>query len=625
MAAEDPIKQNIVGVQQLVGSKLNKINTGAATTKEGVDGEFEDEFTLKLSDEELLALAKKWELKYQGYEAKIKLRQEANKTYYLGRQKEGSATEGQSISSNLLFEAEETFLPAALSKNPEPVVFADNTPEGNALSQDVKTMLQYHADTLVLRRKLTLMVRHWSIYFLGVLKHGWDEKISDIKTEVRDPRNFIFDPEGFVDCYGDYEGYLGERITITADKLADLFPKHRAFITIVANGKMGTPLTYTEWWNDDYCFYTFKDKILEKNKNPHFNYDKTEATIDIFGNPVLNKVKGNNHFAKPKKPYTFLSVFSLSEQPHDITGLIEQNIPNQRRIARRTEQIDYNLSRQNNSDAFSENNFTQETAKQAAKALAQGHPVLIPAGGPIQEAIQRFPAEGVPNAFFDELENSKNDLRQIFGTQGITATQADENQTARGMILNQQYDNSRIGGGIGDAIEQVADNVFNWWVQLYYVYYDEPHYAVVMGQMKAVEYITLSQQDLNRKLVISVAPDSMKPHDEITLMNQAMSLWEAGALDPKTLLTILNFPDPQQTAAQMWLWKTNPALYGQLNFPDIANIVAQTMPIMAAPQTQTAPGGPPPAPATEPSPPLGGVPASASLSNVPINSQALPK
>ncbi|MXD72918.1 hypothetical protein FQ022_26055, partial [Escherichia coli] len=67
--------------------------------------------------------------KYAGYEAKIKLRQEANKAYYLGRQKEGTPyalTDGLPISSNLLFEAEETFLPAALSKNPEPVVFADN-------------------------------------------------------------------------------------------------------------------------------------------------------------------------------------------------------------------------------------------------------------------------------------------------------------------------------------------------------------------------------------------------------------------------------------------------------------------------------------------------------------------
>ena len=57
MASTDPVEQNIIGVQSLVGSKLNKINTGTTGNGEGVEGEFTDEFTLDLSDDELLRLA----------------------------------------------------------------------------------------------------------------------------------------------------------------------------------------------------------------------------------------------------------------------------------------------------------------------------------------------------------------------------------------------------------------------------------------------------------------------------------------------------------------------------------------------------------------------------------------
>lgn len=574
----DPIAQNILGVQSLVGSKLNKTQSGATGQVEGIEGELRDEFTLDLDDTELLALASQLETSYAGYESKIKPRQEANKTYYLGRQKEGSqwaTTDGQPIGANLLFEAEETFLPAALSKNPEPVVWSDNTPEGDAVATDVKTMLQYHADTLVLRRKLTLMTRHWSIYFLGVVKHGWNDDIKDITTDVRDPRNFIFDIEGFIDSYGDYEGPLGERITVTASKLIELFPKHESYITIMVDGKLGTKVTYTEWWNDDYCFYTFKGKVLEKAKNPHFNYTKKVKEVDQDGLEVEVEKVGNNHFYRPKKPYTFLSVFSLGEAPHDVTSLIEQNIPNQRRISRRTEQIDFNLSRQNNSDVFSENNFNQETAKQASTAIKNGHPVLIPAGGPIGEAIVRLQAQGLDGSFFNSLENDKNDLRSIFGTEGITASGQDKDETARGMILRTQYDNTRIGGGIGDALEQVADNIFNWWVQLYYVHYDVEHYGMIMGQMRAVEHVKIQSANLTKRLVISVSPDSMKPKDEITEMNQAMDLFKSGVLDPKTLLTRLNFPDPQTTAEQTCLWITDQKAYMQLNFPELAQQLAQ--------------------------------------------------
>lgn len=629
MSKTDPVEMNILGVQSLVGSKTNKTSFSSAPNPEGVvDGaEYEDEFTLKLDNADLIRLSNQWEAKYRGYEGKIRLRQQANKTFYLGLQNQGSSQatlEGQPISANLIFEAEETFLPAALSKNPEPVVWADNTEEGNKLSQAVKTMLQYHADTLVLRRKLTLMTRNWSVDLLAVIKHGWDPVINDIKSDVRDVKDFIFDPDGYVDPYGDYVGYLGERITLSAEKLVELYPKHAAYITVMVDGKLGTDVTYTQWWNDDYCFYTFKGIVLDKNKNPHFNYNKSQEETDQDG--VVNQIEitGINHFARPKKPYTFLSVFSFGEQPHDVTGLIEQNIPNQRRITRRTEQIDYNLSRNNNSDVFSEDNFNQETAKQAAKALALGHPVLIPQGGSIDGAIKRLPAQGIDASYFDELENSKNDLRSIFGTQGITATQQDEDQTARGMILNQQQDSTRIGGGIGDVLEQVADNIFNYWVQLYCVYYDEKHYATIMGRMKAVEYVELSRQDFTQRVVVSVAPNSMKPKDETTTMNQALALYDKGALDPKTLLTILDFPDPQKTAENAVLWNVDKAAYMQLNFPELTQKLALMQQQQAAAGVPTgAPGGgSAPEQVTEPPPPEGisAPPASADLSQVPLPS-----
>lgn len=620
----DPIAQNVYGVQNLIGSRINKV-PGGLPGDEGVTGEKRDEFTLDMTDEELLELSRKTKDDYEGYRSKIEVRQQANKTYYLGRQLNGTplstATTGEAISANLIFEAEETFLPAALSKNPEPVVWSDNTTEGQALSNAVKTMLQYHADVLVLRRKLTLVTRKWSVDLLGVLKHGWDAKIKDIQTDVRSAKNLIFEKDGYIDSFGDYDGLLGEQIEVRASVLIDLFPKHKEYITIMCNGQMGTKVTYTEWWTDEFCFYTFKEQVLDKHKNPHYNYDKTTKEPDQDGEVQDVVTAGRNHFGRPKKPYTFLSVFSFEEEPYDVTGLIEQNIPNQKRVSRRTEQLDYNLSRANNSDVFSEDNFNEETATQAARALAKGNPVLVPSGRPISEAIARLQAPGVGSEFFKELENSKQDLRTIFGTQGITATPQDEDQTARGMILNQSHDTSRIGGGIGDALEQVADNVFNWWVQLYYVYYDQAHTAGIMGQMKSVEYVTLQATDLDRKLVISVSADSMKPRDEVTEMNQAISLFEMGALDPKTLLTVLNVPDPQKTSESTVLWLLDKSAYLQLNFPELAQQLAQIQ--QQQQQAQIAPiaaagGAPSPEATTEPGANLSQPAASSALSNVPL-------
>lgn len=563
----DPFALNIRGVSDLVENSTNKVRTGGWESPEGPDSERYDALALDMSDEELLALRDTWEQKYAPYESRMTPLFKRNLESYLGKRADGQwLTPEGPVAANLQFEAEETFLSAALAKNPEPVVWADDTEEGNIIADSVKTMLQFHADQLALRRKLAMTVRQWSIYHLGVLKYGWNPKVNDVDIQNRKIQDFVFDPTGFVDAYGDFSSYVGERITVTAERLCELFPEHKDYISLTVDGRMGTEVVYTEWWTDDYCFTTYKDTVLEKHRNQYFNYP--EAEVDDMGEPLQNNSK--NHFAVPKKPYSFLSVFSLQEQPHDITGLIEQNIPNQNRITRRTDQIDYNASSANNGYAFSEENFNEETAKQAATARKKGNPILIPSGGPITNAIYPLPAQDLPAGFFKALETDENHLRQSWGIQGISPTEPDEDQTARGMILNQAHDTSRIGGGIGDAIEQVADNAFNWLVQLYYVFYDEPHFAAIMGSAKAVEYVQLSNLNFDRQLIVSVSPDSMKPKDEITNLNLAQNLFDKGAIGPKTLLKMVEFPDPDDAAADGVMYRLDPMGYFQLNFPEYA-------------------------------------------------------
>ncbi len=589
---KDAFQLNIDGVQDLVSNPANKLGDDFST-QEGLVSDTIDELELDMSDSELLLLARQYENKYSPYQAKLIPRQKQNKAYLLGTQKQGTKT----IPSNLLFEATATFVPQALAKNPEPVVWSDNTEEGKIASNDLKTMLQFHADVLTLRKKLGVMVWHWSVYLIGVIKHGWDKEINDITSKIRRPSNFLFDPDGYVDEYGDFTGWTGERCQLTASEVAEYYPKHADYVKESVEDKMGSIVTYTEWWSADnkYSFTTYKDVVLEKHKNEFFNYDKEKT----------------NHFAVPKKPYTFLSVFSLQDQPHDFTNLIEQNIANQDRINERDYQVEKNLKHGNNAIAVSDINFNSETAHQAADALEKGDPILV--SGKIEGAILRLPANALPNGVLEAQQIDKDTLRSIYGTQGLSAQQPDENTTARGMILNQSHDSSRIGGGIGDALEQVADNIFNWWTQLYYVFYDEVHYAPIMGQASAVEYAQIMMVGNGRKFVVSVAPNSMQPKDEITEMNQAIQLAEGGWLDPINLFKKLNYPDPMETAKAVTLFRVNPQVYLMQYFPEHAQAVQQSQ----QSQGQEIPeqGGTPPQPLSE-------APASADLSQVPINQGA---
>lgn len=559
MSDIDPFALNILGVQDLVGSSANKtfVNPGDG---DGVVSEYQDELTLDLSDEDLITLKRQYESEYAAYSPKILARQKENKKYLMGMQR-GKSARPVPVSKNLLFQSTATFVPQALAKNPEPVVFSDNTPQGKEASKALKTMLQFHAEDLLLRKKLGVMVWHWSTYFTAILKYGWDTKTKDITCEIRNPTNFLFDPSGYVDEYGDFVGWIGEKIETTAEKLIQLFPEHKDYISLKVSMKMGTKVIRTEWWNDEYCFTTFYDKVLDKHKNEFFNYDQDgQATEDTESGEEF--LKGHNHFAKPKMPYTFLSIFSLQEQPHDITNLIEQNIANQDQINNRDEQIDRNLASANNAVAISGVSFNQETASQAVESFYGQGFVLVP-DGRVEDAIKRIPANDLPSAIFTAQENAQNALMGVYGTGGLTATAPDTDETAHGMVINTNRDSSRIGGGVGEALEQVASNFFNKLTQMYYVFYDEEHYAAVMGNGAAVSYKSLQMQDEERRYIVKVAANSMTPKDEVSERNLATQLFEAEASDPLTFLEAIDDPDPQETALRMMTYKLNPQQYIQ--------------------------------------------------------------
>lgn len=603
---DDAFTQNIMGAQSLVNDDTNKLKSGSEI-EEGIDGDYEDILELPMKDEELIALKEEWETRSNGYYPKIKNRQLRNKLYLKGKQRNFTSQEDRVVPKNLLFEATATFVPATLAENPEPVVFSDNTDEGKAASNDLKTMLQYHADILGMRQKLGIMVWQWGEYFIGCVKHGWEPLLDeeskddkgDITTELRRPQNLVLDPDGYVDEFGDFKGWIGDRIEKPASWFIEKFPKHSIYINLKVNSKLGTKIIATEWWTDEYCFTTFQDVVLDKHKNEFYNYGKNAV----------------NHFAAPKKPFTFFSVYSLQEEPYDFTNLIEQNIANQDRINDRDEQITKNLASGNNAITISGQSFTSETAEQAVQTFYQEGFLLIPDGN--MDAVKRIPASALPNGIMEAQASDMQALRSVYGTSGLVPNQ-NPDEAVRNNIMNEQHDSTRIGGGVGDRLEITAKNIFNWWTQLYAVFYDVEHYGAVMGNAAAVEYVALTSSDLERKFVVTVAPNSMKPKDETAQMNQALQLWSEKGIDPINLMKALDDSDPINSAKMLVMWTTNPQLYLQTFFPESQ----PQQPSSAAPQGQISPIQP-----ENSSPPttLAAPPASTDLSSIPINNASMPK
>lgn len=551
-----------------LGRDLNKTK-GEFTDerKEGIASETLDELTLSKADDELSSLAKKWKQRWENSEIKKELdrKQAENEKYWLGdhytpaQKKTGI----RDPIDNLIFEALETSLPVYTRQNPEPIVSSSNDEVAQGVAKKLERRLIDIADDLRLKLKIKKATRYWALYYVGCIKIGWSMERNEIALRVIRPQKLIFDPDAITDeC--EYEGeYLGEYRTDIASDLVKRFPKKKDFIEKKVNKAMGTRLTYIEWWTNDYLFWEIEGEVLDKAKNPNWNYDVTNKfiAVDENGNEVETEelVKGKNHFSSPKIPYAFLSVFNLGKGPVDDTNLIEQVIPVQDVINKRVKQIDRNADQMNAGAVVSGDAFDKEQARQVADALRKGKTVWVPRGN-VNSVYKRDAGTPLPTFVYESLVDARNELRNVFGVTGLTSSGIKSEQTVRGKILIRGTDTDRASL-IVDHLEQFADYLFNWIVQMMYVHYDAPH-----SISRSEGHETIVNTELFPHIfTISVKPGSMIPKDRLTIRNEAIDLWSAGALDPITLFERLDDPNPYESARRLVMWKTNPLSL----FPDL--------------------------------------------------------
>lgn len=569
--AQDARTLNVIGVQQLIGSDMNKNLKGGGSFDEGIAGPVIPELELSMDDIELLALSSKWETVYFNYSGDLKKRQETAKKYWLGQQNINITGDSRPVYDNLIFQSVETFLPQATNQNPVSVSNAGPGPEQLAFAKNIDGMNSYHSDRLGLRYILKDGTRDWCMKFIGVFKVGFDDlDTKDITLEQVNAQRIMLDPDGKVDFKGRFMGkWVGERKTLSAAELIELFPKSGEAIKESVKQQLGTPVTYTEWWTPDYCFYTYKKEVLMKMKNPHYNWNEKKPVnndsdaIYLEGEDEPQDLP--NHFSHPQIPYIFLTVFNTGEKPHDDTSLIEQNERAQDLIAERNDQITANVQAMNNSLVFAAPGFTREQARQGNKAVNNGQGIWVPSGA-IGASVQRLAPNALPSTVKEQLDDVRNEMQNVWGVRGLSPSGQEDTETVRGRMQNQQYDSTRIGGTITEAIEQVADTIFNWFVQLYCVYYTEPKIVSIIGQNKGIQQAQLQQSDfLNKSIVVTVVPNSMLPKDPVTKYNNALAMWDAGLSEPISTLTDMDVDDPEGRAERLFLWKTNPmALFPNL-------------------------------------------------------------
>lgn len=433
------------------------------------------------------------------------------------------------ITANRIFADVETAIPILTSEPPEPTILGkvdndtkDRIQKALQLAYEVKYQMQ---------QKLQRMIRNWFIYRVGILKYRWDKK--GFVTEVVLPKKVGMDKYA---TSKDNCEFIWDELEDTLENLEKKFPKQKDFLKQVAGDNPKAKIKYIEFWggNGEWVCWKLRDRILDKMKNPNWDYDNID----------------NNIFDTPQFPYIFLNVFNLGDESgfYDDTSLIEQAAPIQEGVSQLERQIlDLNEGQKRvwvvSSQAMS------ETKAQALVNETGDLLVYLDRGAPAGSVGQV--QSGKPDAsLFNHLSHLLAEIDNIIGMHSTTRGERAQQETLGGRQLLMSSDYGRLDLIVRN-VEQVVEEWYNAYLHMVKVYSD---IGDTLYDTKTNEEIRLTGEMIPKGIIIMVKKGSTLPTDEVTKRANAIQLAQFGMIDPTTLFEEMSYTNTDKRTQDLYNW-----------------------------------------------------------------------
>lgn len=462
--------------------------------------------------------------------------------------------------------------------------------------------------------KETLRMGLRNLYFsrLLVLKPFWNAKINDFDLRSIDPRDVRFSK--FAKNEQESE-FAIEEIKDNLCALVARFPKKEKEILEKSGFSeetadqayiMNPEVKYKEAWIGDYVIFKYDNIILDKIRNPYWDWDgilmsdEEEQQINAEGPQGLygedrrakfteiksqqesrlpspevetdspQEVEGEippneghteaqsykayyfNYFNQPRKPYIFATILNNENQPIGRTDFITLSIPLQMSIDSRKQSIGTNCELVNGIikvDAEVMNKSDAESLAYEAKGIIWGKGVVA--------GVEREVGQGLPQMVFDDMIDSRNEIDNIMAASSAFRGEREGQETKAGRLALIEQSFLRLNELV-QVVDYVSAETFAWFYQLAKTRYTEYHYAKWIGKGEAQEVIDLIQDDFETGSEIQVIPGKTLPVDSEFRFERAQKDVSQGIISPVDYLEEAGYVNPKDMAKNAQMFKINP-------------------------------------------------------------------
>jgi len=473
---------------------------------------------------------------------------------------------------NRIFVSVETTISILNARVPSADVMpAQDTMVAEQAAKSLSKTLYAHSDKYRALDIFRIASRNLLLKRIGYLKLRWDptaNKIGDIIPEPIPPEDVIVDKDA---KWGDVPRFVAQRIKDkTLEELISMFPnakenilkmgginrldgkgnrvayksqlarKKTIFEVWFAHQDKGEYRSSVAWVDEDFQI------VLEKTKNPNWNYEEEEGFV-------------GNFLDRPIPPFIPINYLNDGTSYIDQTSMVEQAAPLQRILDRRGFQIMENADQAGGGLVFN----TMMIEKSDIARLVGSPDERIGVKGSVRDAITRVAPPPLPSYVIEDKYDARKEIDTIFATHEVTRGERSGNKTL-GQDQMQRDQNYTRMDDISRAVERSATLYYRYLVQMMKVYYTEEHYFRYTGEDGQFEYLVMRADLIEDGMDVRVEAGSMQPINKERQLLAVKDLVQYNLIDPLSIYEVISggtLPNPKKMLERYLLFNTDPVGY----------------------------------------------------------------
>lgn len=482
------------------------------------------------------------------------LRQSRNEAmrFYLGKQNDvRSLYRFQTpYVENQIYIAEQAITAYLTARNPEPEVSpAQDSQQSKIFAKDLEKVLMAHSAKVQLQGMLESAVKNALNKRLGLIYFEFDPnhgKNGEILPIALNPEEVVIDKNARM---GENPEFICRMVKMSINEACNRWPDKKKAIFEECGIVRGTSkqmeqiLVIREVWLTYYdkqsqpheaLVYYFQNLVLEKARNPHYIYSKTEK----------------NFLDVPTKPFIPLNLDNDGTHWIDNTSAVEQASKVQIILNKRGRQLMEVADKANGILVIdTASGMSKDDVQDLTDDPNQRIVISPPPNKRAQDVIFRLPPPEIPQFLFNDKVDQRQTIHNIMGTPSEFS--GSKNGEAEAETLGQAMLKKNQASGRQDlyvrAIDRFMDRYFQYLTQMMVVWYTERHFFVYNGGDGDFDYITMHRDLIEDGMSVNVKSGTSLPFDKHRQEAIVLQLMKMGAsislLDAYKLLHMQN---PQQ-------------------------------------------------------------------------------